>query len=201
MFARKNADVAVHHEMFRRRGETPERFSMAVTETDKLNRANVNAIDAGGARAIVFDRRWDFNVSTIRGWAELRVLQSQQNQQNQQYSFCYAAGVMGFVPLQYDVDINGDRYRELSLPSDCKLLVDVANFRTSRRQCTFDLLIELKLPVGFLPPVRIFNDTIHIAVPTSGMVDDQLRAQLPSLANFNIADLQRALSLASSTSN
>jgi hypothetical protein len=63
----------------------------------------------------------------------------------------------------------------------------IASIRTSRRQCSFDLLIELKLPIGITAPLQIFNDTIHLAVPTTNMVEEQLRAQP------NIAQLERAL--------
>ncbi len=182
---------------------------MAVTETDKLNRTN--NVDISGAQAIVFDRSWAFNVNQIRGYIDLKVLENLQNIQNQQAQnqqsisqqaeFNIAVAVAGLVPLQYTINVNGDTYRELNLPSDIKLLVDIANFRASRRQCTFDLLIELKLPLAYQAPIRIFNDTVHFAVPTSGMVDEQMRNQLPNVSNFNIAELQRALSLATSTIN
>lgn len=158
---------------------------MAVTETDKLNK-NTNAIDAGNSRAIIFDRRWDFGTNATRGYVELRVL---GNPQSQQCEFLWSAGIGDYVPLQYNVDGNAEGYREFALPADYKLLVDVANFRASRRQCAFDLLIELKLPAGFIAPTRIFNDTVHCAVPTTNMVEEQLRAPLP-----NIAQLERALS-------
>lgn len=156
---------------------------MAVTETDKLIKNN--ATDATNARPIIFDRRWDFGTNTIRGYVELRVI---ENPQNQQCEFLWSAGIGDYLPLQYNVEVNGDTYRELGLPADHKLFVDVANFRASRRQCVFDLLIELKLPVGFIAPARIFNDTVHCAVPTTSMVEDQLRAPVP-----NIAQLERAL--------
>ena len=165
------------------RGDEP----MAVTETDKLNKTN--AIDVGNAKAIIFDRRWDFSTgnfqgANIEGYVELRVLESLQTQQAE---FNWIVSIADYVPLQYNVDINSDGYREFGLPSGSKLLVDVANFRASRRQCSFDLLIELKLPIGMLAPLRIFNDTVHCAVPTSNMVEEQLRAQP------NIAQLERAL--------
>jgi len=156
---------------------------MAVTETDKLGRTN--AIDLTNARPIIFDRRWDFNINNLRGYVELRVLESPQSQQCE---FCWGVGLAGFIPLQYNIDVSGDNYREFGLPADCKLAVDVANFKISRRQCIFDLLIELKVPVNFVPPAQIFNDTIHCAVPTVNMIEDQLRPQLP-----NIAQLERAL--------
>lgn len=154
---------------------------MAVTETDKLGKPN--ALDITNAKAIVFDRQWDVGLSNINGSIELRVLETPQTQQ---FEFCWAVGIAGFVPLQYNVDVNGDSYREFSLPLDGKLIVDVANLRASRRQCTFDLLIELKLPIA--PPIRIFNDAVHCAVPTTNMVEEQFRTQLP-----NIAQLERAL--------
>lgn len=154
---------------------------MAVTETDKLGKMNSN--DVSSARAIILDRRWDFGINNIRGYVELRVLESPQTQQCE---FYWSAGVAGYVPLQYNVDVSGDSYREFGLPADGRLIVDVANFRTSRRQCTFDLLVELKLSTA--PPIRIFNDTVHCAVPTTNMVEEQLRTQLP-----NIAQLERAL--------
>lgn len=160
---------------------------MAVTETDKLNKNN--AIDVGNAKAIVFDRRWDFSTGSfqganIRGYVELRVLESLQTQQPE---FAWIVSIADFVPLQYNVDIGGDAYREFGLPSGSKLLADVANFKSSRRQYSFDLLIELKLPIGTVPPLQIFNDTVHCAVPTTNMVEEQLRAQP------NIAQLERAL--------
>jgi hypothetical protein len=156
---------------------------MAVTETDKLNKNN--AVDANNARAIIFDRRWDFGANAIRGYVELRVL---ENPQNQQCEFLWSAAIGDYVPLQYNVDVNGDTYREFGLPADHRLFVDVANFRASRRQCVFDLLIELKLPAGAIGQTRIFNDTVHCAVPTTNMVEEQLRAPMP-----NIAQLERAL--------
>jgi hypothetical protein len=157
---------------------------MAVTETDKLNKAN--STDIGNARAIIFDRRWDFNANnTIRGYVELRVL---ENPQTQQCEFLWSTSIADYVPLQYNVEVSGDSYREFVLPSESKLYVDVANFRASRRQCTFDLLIELKVPVALNAPIRIFNDTVHCAVPTINMVEEQLRTQLP-----NITQLERAL--------
>lgn len=154
---------------------------MAISETDKLGKTN--AIDFSGARAIIFDRRWDFGAANINGYVELRVLQSPQTQQSE---FCWSVSVAGYVPLQYNVDVGGDSYREFALPSDGKLIVDVANFRSSRRQCTFDLLTELKLSIA--PLIRIINDTVHCAVPTTTMVEEQFRTQLP-----NIAQLERAL--------
>lgn len=54
---------------------------MAVTETDKLNKPN--AVDVSNARAIVFDRRWDFGLNAIRGYVELRVLERPQTQQSE----------------------------------------------------------------------------------------------------------------------
>lgn len=96
--------------------------------------------------------------------------------------------IANYVPLQYNVDVNGDDYREFGLPSDSKLIVDVANFRATRRQCIFDLLVELRLPIASNQSLRIFNDTVHCAVPTTTMVEEQMRAQLP-----NIAQLERAL--------
>src|SRR5580692_6108513 len=132
---------------------------MAVTETDKLNK--VGTIDFSNAQAIIFDRRWDFNINTTQssgiaqgygngaqgfgnnaqgwgnnaqGFVELRVL---ENPQTQQCQYCWAVGVAGSLPLQYNIDVNGDTYRELGLPGDVRLLVDVANFRASRRQATF----------------------------------------------------------------
>jgi hypothetical protein len=157
---------------------------MAVTETDKLNKTN--ATDVSNPRAIIFDRRWDFNANNnLSGYVELRVL---ENPQTQQCEFLWSTSIAGYVPLQYNVEVNGDSYREFVLPSESKLYVDVADFRASRRQCTFDLLIELKWPLGFNAPVRIFNDTVHCAVPTTNMVEEQLRAQLP-----NITQLERAL--------
>jgi hypothetical protein len=157
---------------------------MAVTETDKLNKTN--STDIGNARAIIFDRRWDFNANNaIRGYVELRVL---ENPQTQKCEFLWSTSIADYVPLQYNVEVNGDSYREFVLPSESKLYVDVANFRASRRQCTFDLLIELKLPVALNAPIRIFNDTVHCAVPTINMVEEQLRTQLP-----NITQLERAL--------
>jgi hypothetical protein len=156
---------------------------MAVTETDKLNKTS--ATDITGARAIIFDRRWDFGVNNNRGFVELRVLESPQTQQCE---FCFAVGIADYVPLQYNVDVGGDTYREFNLPSESRLLIDVANFRASRRQVIFDLLIELKLPIGFVAPIRIFNDTVHCAVPTSNMMEEQLRIQVP-----NTAQLERAL--------
>jgi hypothetical protein len=158
---------------------------MAVTETDKLNKNN-SGVDANNARAIIFDRRWDFGANAVRGYVELRVL---ENPQSQQCEFLWSAGIGEYVPLQYNVEVNGDTYREFALPADYKLLADVANFRASRRQCAFDLLIELKQPIGFIAPARIFNDTVHCAVPTTNMVEEQLRAPIP-----NIAQLERALS-------
>jgi hypothetical protein len=169
------------------RGDEP----MAVTETDKLNKTN--AIDVGNAKAIIFDKRWDFSTGNfqgnfqsqnIQGYVELRVLESLQAQQAE---FNWIVSIADFVPLQYNVDISSDGYREFALPSGSKLLVDVANFRTSRRQCTFDLLIELKLPIGMIAPLRVFNDTVHCAIPTTNMVEEQLRQQP------NIAQLERAL--------
>jgi hypothetical protein len=159
---------------------------MAVTETDKLNKANVT--DIGNAKAIIFDRRWDFSTGnyqgSIQGSVELRVLESLQAQQCE---FSWIVSISDYVPLQYNVDVGSDTYREFSLPSGSKLLVDIANFRASRRQCAFDLLIELKLPIGLIAPVRIFNDTVHCAMPTTNMVEEQLRVQP------NIAQLERAL--------
>src|SRR5271155_1635484 len=104
---------------------------MAVTETDKLNKTN--AIDVGNAKAIIFDRRWDFSTASfqgpnIQGYVELRVL---ENLQTQQPEFAWIVSIAGYVPLQYNVDIGGDTYREFSLPSGSKLLADVANFRVS----------------------------------------------------------------------
>jgi hypothetical protein len=165
------------------RGDEP----MAVTETDKLNKTN--ALDVGNAKAIIFDKRWDFSAgnfqgANIQGYVELRVLESLQAQQCE---FNWIVSIADYVPLQYNVDITSDGYREFVLPSGSKLLVDVANFRTSRRQCSFDLLIELKPPIGVVAPLRIFNDTVHLAVPTTNMVEEQLRAQP------NIAQLERAL--------
>jgi len=165
------------------KGEEP----MAVTETDKLNKTN--AIEVGNAKAIIFDKRWDFSTgyiqgANIQGYVELRVLESLQAQQCE---FSWIVSIADFVPLQYNVDVGGDTYREFGLPSGSKLLIDVANFRASRRQCTFDLLIELKLPIAAIAPLRIFNDTVHCAVPTTNMVEEQLRAQP------NIAQLERAL--------
>jgi hypothetical protein len=157
---------------------------MAVSETDKLNK-NI-AADITGARAIIFDRRWDFGSNMVRGYIELRVL---ENPQNQQCQFSWSAGIADYVPLQYDVDVNGDTYREYGLPADSKLFVDVANFRASRRQVSFDLLVELK-PSAFSAPIRIFNDTVHCAVPTTNMVEEQLRSPIP---NINIGQLERAL--------
>jgi hypothetical protein len=157
---------------------------MAVSETDKLGKT-ANITEIGNARAIIFDRRWDFGVNTTRGYVELRVLDSPQTQQ---FEFCWSVGIAGYIPLQYDVDVNGDTYRELNLPSDAKLYIDVANFRASRRQCAFDLLVELKPPAAAGSLVRIFNDTAHCAIPTTSMVEEQLRAQLP-----NINQLERAL--------
>jgi hypothetical protein len=160
---------------------------MAVTETDKLKQPN--AIDVGNAKAIIFDRRWDFST----GYVELRVLESLQTQQPE---FAWIVSIADYVPLQYNVGINGDTYREFGLPSGSKLLTDVANFRASQRQCTFDLLIELKLPIAAVAPLRIFNDTVHCAMPTTNMVEEQLRAQP------NIAQLERALaSVRAITSN
>jgi hypothetical protein len=183
---------------------------MAITETDKLNKNNT--IDFTNAQAIIFDRRWDFNINTnqssgiaqgfgtiaqgygsfaqgsggnTQGFVELRVL---ENPQSQQCQFCWAVGIAGSLPLQYNIDVNGDTYRELGLPGDVRLLVDVANFRASRRQATFDLLIELKLPSLSASPLRIYNDTVHCAIPTTNMVEEQLRAQIP-----NIAQVERAL--------
>jgi hypothetical protein len=157
---------------------------MAVTETDKLSKTN--AIDASNARAIIFDRRWDFSANnSIRGYVELRVL---ENPQTQQCEFLWSTSIADYVPLQYNVDVSGDSYREFVLPSETKLYVDVANFRASRRQCTFDLLIELKVPIAFNAPTRLFNDTVHCAVPTVTMVEEQLRTPLP-----NITQLERAL--------
>ncbi len=161
--------------------------SMAVTETDKLNKSN--AIDVGNAKAIIFDRRWDFSTNSfqganIQGYVELRVLESLQAQQCE---FAWIVSIADFVPLQYSVNVTNDTYREFSLPSGSKLLIDVANFRASQRQCAFDLLIELKLPVATIAPLRIFNDTVHCAMPTTNMVEEQLRAQP------NIAQLERAL--------
>src|ERR1700722_5624671 len=137
---------------------------MAVTETDKLNKPNT--IDVGNAKAIIFDRRWDFSTgnfqsTNIQGYVELRVLESLQTQQSE---FSWIVSIAGYVPLQYSVDVGSETYREFGLPSGSKLLVDVANFRASRRQCAFDLLIELKLPIGMNAPMRIFNDTAHCAV-------------------------------------
>jgi hypothetical protein len=43
------------------------------------------------------------------------------------------------------------------------------------------------LPIGAIAPLRIFNDTVHCAVPTTNMVEEQLHAQP------NIAQLERAL--------
>jgi hypothetical protein len=171
---------------------------MAVTETDKLNKTS--AIDVGNAKAIIFDRRWDFSTGTfqgqgtnIQGYVELRVLESLQSQQAE---FNWIVSIADYVPLQYNVDIGSDGYREFGLPAGAKLLVDVANFRASRRQCAFDLLIELKLPIGMNAPLRIFNDTVHCAVPTTNMVEEQLRGQP------NIAQLERALaSVRAITSN
>jgi hypothetical protein len=168
------------------RGDEP----MAVTETDKLNKPN--AIDVGNAKAIIFDRRWDFSNTTFQGsniqgyggYVELRVLESLQTQQPE---FAWIVSIADYVPLQYSVDVGGDTYREFGLPSGSKLVTDVANFRASRRQCTFDLLIELKLPIAAVAPLRIFNDTVHCAMPTTNMVEEQLRAQP------NIAQLERAL--------
>lgn len=161
---------------------------MAVTETDKLNNKS-NAIDVGNAKAIIFDRRWDFSTGSfqgpnIQGYVELRVLESLQTQQPE---FGWIVSIADFVPLQYSVDIGGDTYREFVLPSGSKLLTDVANFKSSRRQWSFDLLIELKLPIAAIAPLRIFNDTVHCAVPTTNMVEEQLRYQP------NIAQLERAL--------
>lgn len=165
--------------------------AMAVTETDKLNKSN--AIEIANAKAIIFDKRWDFSTGSfqgniqsanIQGYVELRILESLQAQQAE---FNWIVSIADYVPLQYNVDIGSDGYREFSLPSGSKLLVDVANFRASRRQCTFDLLIELKLSIGIIAPLRIFNDTVHCAVPTTNMVEEQLRAQP------NIAQLERAL--------
>jgi hypothetical protein len=158
---------------------------MAVTETDKLNNKSNNAIDVTNARAIIFDRQWNFSANTVRGYVELRVL---ENPQTQQSEFFWSVGIADYVPLQYNVEVNGDSYREFGLPSECKLIVDVANFKTSRRQCTFDLLVELKLPVGFIAPIQVYNDTVHCAVPTTNMVEEQFRTQIP-----NIAQLERAL--------
>src|SRR5580700_5653443 len=171
------------------RGDEP----MAVTETDKLNKTS--AIDVGNAKAIIFDRQWDFSTGSafgggsfqstnIQGYVELRVLESLQTQQPE---FAWIVSIAGYVPLQYNIDVGGDTYREFGLPSGARLLVDVANFRASRRQATFDLLIELKLPIAAIAPLRIFNDTVHCAVPTTNMVEEQLRAQP------NIAQLERAL--------
>src|ERR1700677_1768049 len=116
-------------------------YYMAVSETDKLSKTTT--IDVRNARAIIFDRRWDFSANnTIRGYVELRVLESLQTQQCE---FFWSTSIAGYVPLQYNVEVNGDSYREFVLPSESKLYVDVANFRASRRQCTFDLLIELKV--------------------------------------------------------
>lgn len=160
---------------------------MAVTETDKLNKPN--AIDVGNAKAVILDRRWDFNTgafqtTNIQGYIELRVLESLQAQQCE---FAWTVSIADFVPLQYNVDVGNDTYREFGLPSGSKLLVDIANFRASRRQCAFDLLIELKLPFAAIAPLRIFNDTVHCAMPTTNMVEEQLRIQP------NIAQLERAL--------
>jgi hypothetical protein len=168
---------------------------MAVSETDKLNK-NISA-DITGARAVIFDRRWDFASNSLannnfagnnvaRGYIELRIL---ENPQNQQCQFSWSAGIADYVPLQYDMDVNADTYREYGLPADSKLLVDVANFRASRRQVSFDLLIELKAGT-FSAPIRIFNDTVHCSVPTTNMVEEQLRSQIP---NINIGQLERAL--------
>jgi hypothetical protein len=157
---------------------------MAVTETDKLSKAN-NAVDTSNARAIIFDRQWDFSVNNLRGYVGLRVLESLQTQQAE---FSWTVNIADYVPLQYNVDVNGDSYREFGLPAECKLYVDVANFRASRRQCTFDLLVELKVPMGFIAPIRLFNDTVHCAVPTTNMVEEQLRTPI-----LNIAQLERAL--------
>ncbi len=107
--------------------------------------------------------------------------------QSQQCEFLWIVGIADFVPLQYSVDVANDTYREFGLPFGSKLLVDIANFRTSRRQCAFDLLIELKLPFAAIAPLRIFNDTVHCAMPTTNMVEEQMRAQP------NIAQLERAL--------
>jgi hypothetical protein len=160
---------------------------MAVTETDKLNKTS--AIDVGNAKAIIFDRQWDFSTgnfqnANFQGYVELRVLESLQAQQ---FEFAWIVSIAGYVPLQYNVDVGGDTYREFVLPMGSKLLVDIANFRASRRQCAFDLLIELKLPIAAIAPLRIFNDTVNCAVPTSNMVEEQLRVQP------NIAQLERAL--------
>lgn len=167
---------------------------MAVTETDKLNKSN--AIDVSNAKAIIFDKQWDFSTgnfsgnfgnfqsTNIQGYVELRVLESLQTQQPE---FSWIVSIAGYVPLQYNVDVGGDTYREFVLPSGSKLLVDIANFRSSRRQAAFDLLIELKLPIATIAPLRIFNDTVHCAVPTTNMVQEQLSTQP------NIAQLERAL--------
>ena len=159
---------------------------MAVTETDKLHKSGT--IDIGNAKAIVLDRRWDFSTGSfqgtnIQGYVELQVLENQA----QQCEFSWTVSVADFVPLQYSVDVANDTYREFNLPSGSRLLVDVANFRTSRRQCAFDLLVELKLPIAATAPLRIFNDTIHCALPTTNMLEEQLRIQP------NIAQLERAL--------
>jgi hypothetical protein len=156
---------------------------MAISETDKLNKNN--ALDVANARAIIFDRRWDFGANGVRGYVELRVL---ENPQNQQCEFVWSTAIADYVPLQYNVDVGGDNYRELGLPSESKLLVDVANFRASRRQVSFDLLVELKLPIGYTAPIRIFNDTVHCAVPTTNMVEEQLRTPI-----FNVGQVERAL--------
>jgi hypothetical protein len=158
---------------------------MPITETDKLEKANANTTDLANARAIVFDRRWDLGLETQRGYVELRVLESPQSRQCE---FYWSVRMDGSIPLQYTVDVSGDTYREVVLPSGARLSIDVANFRTSRRQSVFDLLVELRLPNDAMPNLRLFHDTVLCAVPTKAMVEDQARNQLP-----NIAQLERAL--------
>jgi hypothetical protein len=170
---------------------------MPVTETDKLDKSNGGSSPNGGttesanARAIIFDRRWDFALDDARGDAgsrghvELRVLELPQSQQCE---LCVSVGIAGSIPLQYNVDVNGDTYREFALPSDVRLAIDVANVRMSRRQASFDLLIELRPSAAAGANLRIFHDTVLCSVPTKTMVEEQQRTQLP-----NVAQLERAL--------
>src|SRR6202046_5932930 len=106
---------------------------MAVTETDKLNKSN--AFDVGNAKAIIFDRRWDFSTGTfqgqgtnIQGYVELRVLESLQAQQSE---FNWIVGIADYVPLQYNVDVGSDGYREFGLAAGGQPFVGAAKFRVS----------------------------------------------------------------------
>lgn len=132
---------------------------------------------------VVYDETFPFRVASEHGSVELRVVFQEPGPAPAELEFWVTVDFI--TKLSWHFPLSGQTTQTLPLAAGFSLVLDLANWAQTAHQLSFDLVINIKTPIPFVPAIQVYRGGVHIALPASQDV-----AKLTSGAGpTSIADL------------